>query len=168
MDLIEFLHRRAENPVDDREARSVQTFLAELARLERPFDEHADPVHVTASVLITGHRGVILLKHKKLGIWVQPGGHIDDGETPAEAAVREAVEETGLPVTLLAPEAVQVDVHPGPRGHTHLDLRFLCTAPDDDPRPPKGESQEVYWFSWPQAIAMADDGIRGLLFDRQP
>ncbi|MBA2609903.1 MAG: NUDIX domain-containing protein, partial [Actinobacteria bacterium] len=124
-DLIETLRRRGKNPVDEREARSVDTFLAELARLERPFDEHADPVHVTASALITGIRGVILLKHKKLGIWVQPGGHIDEGETPAEAAVRESIEETGLPVTLLNNQAVQVDVHPGPRGHTHLDIRFL-------------------------------------------
>jgi 8-oxo-dGTP pyrophosphatase MutT (NUDIX family) len=167
-DVINLVRRRGQDPVDEREARSVDIFLIELARLERPFDEHADAVHVTASVLITGARGVILLKHKKLGIWVQPGGHIDDGETPAQAAVREAVEETGLPVTLLEPEAVQVDVHPGPRGHTHLDLRFLCTAPDEDPRPPEGESQDVYWFGWDDAIAMADDGIAGLLKARRP
>jgi len=167
-DVIETLRQRQRSPVDAREARSIDTFLKELARLEHPFDEHADPVHVTGSALITSVRGVILLKHKRLGIWVQPGGHIDEGETPAEAAVREAVEETGLPVTLLEHHAVQVDVHPGPRGHTHLDLRFLCTAPSDDPRPPVDESQDVFWFSWPEAIAMADEGISGLLTALQP
>lgn len=167
-ELITVVKRRGEHPVDEREAQSVVTFLTELERLTDPFNEHADQVHVTASVLITGPRGVILLKHKKLSIWVQPGGHIDPDETPAEAAVREAVEETGLAVTLAEQELAHVDVHPGPRGHTHLDARFICHAPDEDPRPPKGETQECYWFGWDEAIAMADDGIRGLLIARQP
>ena len=167
-DVIAAVKRRGENPVNDREAKSVEVFLSEIERLERPFDEHADPVHITGSALITGPRGVILLKHKKLGIWVQPGGHVDPGETPAEAAVREACEETGLPVTLAEPELAQVDVHPGPRGHTHLDMRYMCHAPDDDPAPPKGETPEVYWFSWDEAIAMADEGIAGLLRARRP
>jgi 8-oxo-dGTP pyrophosphatase MutT (NUDIX family) len=158
---------RAADPVDEREARSAAIFLRELERLEQPCDEHADPVHITGSVLITGPRGVILLKHRKLGIWVQPGGHVDPGETPAEAALREGVEETGLRLTLAEPQCVHVDVHPGPRGHTHLDMRYVCHAADNrDPEPPQGESQEVFWFSWAEAIEMADDGIRGLLLAR--
>ena len=119
-------------------------------------------------MIITGARGVILLKHRKLGIWVQPGGHIDDGETPPEAAVREAVEETGLPVTLVSDELIHVDVHLGPKGHTHLDLRYLCTAPPDDPSPAANESPHTFWFSWAKAIALADDGLRGLLVARRP
>ncbi len=167
-EVLAAVQRRGGHPADEREARSVETFLRELERLERPFDEDADPVHITASALITGPRGVILLKHRKLGIWVQPGGHIDPGESPADAAVREACEETGLAVTLADPELAQVDVHPGPRGHTHLDMRYHCHAPADDPAPPKRESQDVYWFSWPEAIAMADDGIAGLLRSLAP
>lgn len=142
--------------------------LAELAGLERPFDEHADPVHVTGSALVTGPRGVILHKHRRLGIWLQPGGHVDDGESPSQAAVRESVEETGLPVTLVSDEIIHVDVHPGPRGHTHLDLRYLCSAPDVDPAPPAEESQECFWFSWDAAIELADDGLRGLLVALRP
>jgi 8-oxo-dGTP pyrophosphatase MutT (NUDIX family) len=61
-------------------------------------DEHADPVHVTASAVIVGPRGVALHRHKALGTWVAPCGHIDPGETPSDAAVREAAEETGLAV----------------------------------------------------------------------
>ena len=126
-------------PVDERERTSIERFLLEFARLDEPFSEHADATHVTASAIVVGVRGVVLHKHKRLGLWLQPGGHIDPGEAPWQAAVREAQEETGLPVAPLAgptsPALVHVDVHPGPRGHTHLDLRYLLVADDVEPAP---------------------------------
>ena len=152
-------------PVDQREARSLIDFIEHLDRLEQPFSEHADPVHVTGSAIVTGSRGVVLHLHKRLGIWLQPGGHIEAGELPWEGALRETQEETGLSVAhpLTGPELVHVDVHPGPRGHTHLDLRYLLLAGDDDPAPPAGESPDARWFSWDEAIAIADDGLIGAL-----
>lgn len=155
----------ARDPVDDRERASIERFLAEMPRLERPFDEDADPVHVTASAIVVGPRGVLLHLHKILGRWLQPGGHIDPGETPWEAARREAIEETGVVVAHSrdAPELLHVDVHPGAHGHTHLDLRYLFTADDVDPQPPPGESQEVCWFGWAEADDIADEALRGAL-----
>src|SRR5688500_10821251 len=44
---------------------------------------------------------VLLHWHRRLGLWLPPGGHIDPGELPDEAAVRETLEETGLAVELL-------------------------------------------------------------------
>lgn len=167
-DVIAAVAARSKNPVDEREAGAAELFLEEVARLPQPFDEHADPVHITGSALIVGPRGVILHKHRRLGIWIQPGGHIDAGESPVEAAVRESTEETGLDIQLVSDEVIHVDVHLGGRGHTHLDLRYLCTAPDIDPTPPPGESQEVFWFSWDAAVQMAEDGLRGLLRARRP
>lgn len=157
-------------PVDEREAASIQIFLEQFARLEHPFDEEADAVHVTGSAIIIGRRGVVLHLHKRLGIWLQPGGHIDRGETPWQAALREVREETGLVVRHPAqgPLLVHVDVHPGPRGHTHLDLRYLLEADDEEPSPPPGESQEVRWFSWDEAIAVADSGLVGALRALRP
>src|SRR5262245_44907890 len=84
--------------VEEREAESLERFRSELQRLEFPFDEHADPVHVTGSAIVVGARGVVLHLHKRLGIWLQPGGHLHAGEQPWDAALREAREETGLPV----------------------------------------------------------------------
>ena len=149
----------ARQPIDDEERRCIGEFLDHFDRLAHPFDEHADPVHVTGSAIVVGPRGVVLLKHKRLGLWLQPGGHIDPGESPWDAARREAVEETGLAVEFVEspPRLVHVDVHPGGRGHTHLDLRYLVAAGDADPSPPDGESQEIEWLAWPDAIERASD-----------
>jgi 8-oxo-dGTP pyrophosphatase MutT (NUDIX family) len=118
---------------------------------------------VTGSAIVVGPRGVVLLRHKRLGFWLQPGGHIDPGESPWEAALREAAEETGLELAYAdvgsdgVPPLVHVDVHAGGRGHTHLDLRYVLDGGDADPNPPEGESQEVGWFVWPAAIERAGD-----------
>jgi 8-oxo-dGTP pyrophosphatase MutT (NUDIX family)/GNAT superfamily N-acetyltransferase len=160
----------AHRPVDSRERTSIGAFLAAFDTLARPFDEQAAPTHVTASAILTGDAGVVLHLHKRLGIWLQPGGHIDEGEMPWHAARREALEETGLSVTPVDEPSrlLHVDVHPGPRGHTHLDLRFHFAAPSIAPAPPDGESPDVRWFSWAAAIAIADPGLEGVLRAVQP
>jgi 8-oxo-dGTP pyrophosphatase MutT (NUDIX family) len=163
---------RARTPVDERERHSITAFTVAFDELTAPFDEHADPVHVTASAIVVGERGVVLHLHKRLGMWLQPGGHIEAGETPWAAALREASEETGLPVAwpdgAVQPPLVHVDVHAGPRGHTHLDLRYLVHAEPVDPAPGPDESQQVAWFTWDEAIALADAGLRGALVALRP
>ena len=151
--------------VTPRELSSRARFLAELDRLPDPFNREADPVHVTGSAIVVGPRGTVLHWHKRLGGWLQPGGHVDAGETPWEAALREAHEETGLPVRHPDGGArlVHLDVHQaGP--HVHLDVRYLLLGADAEPSPPAGESQQVRWFSFADAIAVADtalvDGLR--------
>ncbi len=101
-----------------------------------------DPTHVTASAIVVGPRGVLLHRHRKLGRWMQPGGHLDPGEEPAEAAVRECREETGLTVTHPwgEPRLVHLDVHAAAAGHVHIDLRYLVGRPDAPPDPEPGES----------------------------
>ncbi len=143
-----------------REISSRQMFLAELDRLTEPFDRDADPVHVTGSAIVLGRRGTVLHLHKRLGIWVQPGGHIDPGEAPWDAAVRETREETGLAVRHPAdgPVLIHLDAHPAGE-HLHLDLRYLLIGEDADPAPPPGESQQVRWFPLAEAVAVADAGL---------
>ncbi len=152
-------------PIDEQERVSLAAFIQQLDRLDRPFAEDGGPIHVTASAVVVGARGVILHKHKRLGIWIQPGGHIDEGERPEDAALREVLEETGLATTHFggSPTIVHVDVHPAPKSHTHLDLRYLLRGPDANPEPPEGESPDVAWFSFEDALSMADVGLSGLL-----
>ncbi|MBW4077254.1 MAG: NUDIX domain-containing protein [Acidobacteria bacterium] len=148
------------SPVDEREASSITATLDRLTWPEDLFDEDANPHHVTASGFVLSSRGVILHRHRRLGIWVQPGGHVDHGESPARAAARECTEETGLPVRHPDPvELFHVDVHPGPKGHTHYDLRYILLAPPVDPVPPPDESPEVYWFSFEDALERCEPAL---------
>jgi 8-oxo-dGTP pyrophosphatase MutT (NUDIX family) len=171
-ELVERVRRMVteREPIDAAEADSIDRLLREFDRLDDPLDQQLDPVHVTGSAIVVGPRGVVLLRHKRLGLWLQPGGHVDPGETPWAAALREAQEETGLKVRFTdvddedRPRLAHVDVHDGGRGHTHLDLRFVLDGGDADPSPPEGESQEIAWFDWPAAIDRAsDDRLKSLL-----
>ena len=152
-------------PVDLRERRSRLRLLQALDRLPGPFARLAGPAHVTGSAIVIGPRGVLLHRHKRMGIWLQPGGHLEPGEAPWQAARREASEETGLTVRHPpgGPRLVHVDVHLAPLRHVHFDLRYVLLAGDGDPRPAPGESQDVRWFTWPEAVAVADDGLAGAL-----
>lgn len=148
------------SPVNEREASSIVATMDRLTWSDDPFDEAANPHHVTASGFVLSSRGVILHRHRRLGIWVQPGGHIDHDESPAQAAARECSEETGLLVRHLEPvELFHVDVHPGPKGHTHYDLRYILLAPPVDPVPPPGESPDVYWFSFDDALTRCEPAL---------
>jgi ADP-ribose pyrophosphatase YjhB (NUDIX family) len=90
------------------------------------------------------HRGkVLLLYHAKLGLWLPPGGHVEVGELPDDAAVREVLEETGVqcrligeygveveyPRQLVRPFGIQVeDIRPGVQ---HVDLVYFAVADEE-------------------------------------
>lgn len=148
------------SPVDEREERSIAATLERLAWPGDPYDQTVSDEHLTASAFVVSPRGVILLCHRLLGIWVQPGGHVDPGESPPAAAQRETLEETGLSTRHVgAGHVFHVDVHPGPRGHTHYDLRYVLVAPAHDPAPLEGESREVYWFDFEAATTRAEPAL---------
>jgi 8-oxo-dGTP pyrophosphatase MutT (NUDIX family) len=137
-------------PIDAREAESLVTFRREVVQLADPCNEHAHTTHVTASGVVVSSQATVL--------------------HPSAGALREAQEETGLHVRHPESGAVffHLDVHPGPRGHTHLDLRYLLLAEHlEAPAPGVEESQEVRWFSWAEAAAIADAGLGGALLRAQ-
>jgi len=152
-------------PGDEREDRARALILEYLGTLEHPFDRDAAPTHVTASAVVVGSRGVLLHRHRRLHRWLQPGGHLEPGERPEDGARRECEEETGLIVEhpVGGPVLVHVDVHGSADDHLHLDARYLLIGPDADPSPPPNESQDVAWFTWDQANAVADEALVGAL-----
>ena len=92
--------------------------------------------HLTGSALVVDSVGArtLLMLHRKLGRWFQPGGHADGDANLAHVALREATEETGLADLRVAVPAIDLDIHrvdpPGEPPHLHLDVRFLVIAPD--------------------------------------
>lgn len=156
-------HLDAHRPATPREAASLRQMRALVRWLPRPFDEDADPTHVTASAIVVDGAGrVVLHRHRRLGLWLQPGGHVDPDEEPERGALREVAEETGLRCTLHdgSPVPLHVDVHEGGRGHLHLDVRYLLFAPPEAAlRPSPGESEAVEWMSYDEAAARGDTSL---------
>ena len=94
--------------------------------------------HITTSAFIIDEsaKTLLLLKHKSLQRWLQPGGHVDVGDTSLSgSALREACEETGFDpthLTLVSPHIFDIDSHSIPENvrkqepqHIHHDIRFL-------------------------------------------
>ncbi|HVQ28783.1 MAG TPA: NUDIX hydrolase [Vicinamibacteria bacterium] len=174
MDLAEQL--RAHLPEDDEEDVDLKTIRVFVAQHAAPFDRRIVEGHLTASAVVLSAEGdrVLLLHHRKLDRWLQPGGHGDPGETSGETvALREALEETGIGGLALhptAPRPLDVDVHDIPArkdepAHQHLDLRYLVIAPAGAaPRRSVEETNDVRWFRWDELAALdLDHGLTRLL-----
>jgi 8-oxo-dGTP pyrophosphatase MutT (NUDIX family) len=156
-DLVDALRRH--EPADAAEARDRERFLEFVARHRDPFDRRIAEGHLTGSALVTSADGqhVLLVRHRKLQRWLQPGGHAEPGERSGEeVALREAREETGLvglELHPMAPRPLDLDIHRFPaRGtepeHDHLDLRYLVVAAATQIVRHEGETDDVRWFGW--------------------
>lgn len=112
------------------------------------------PGHVTASALVLDHGGgrALLTLHRRLGRWVQLGGHCDDEDADiVAAALREATEESGVDGLRMEPELAAVHVHPVVCSlgvpTRHLDLQFVAHAPAGARIAISDESEDLRW--WP-------------------
>ncbi|MFI8825796.1 NUDIX hydrolase [Streptomyces sp. NPDC053431] len=125
--------------------------------------------HLTSSALVIDpSRGRVLLTlHKKLGMWLQMGGHCEAGDaTLEEAALREAREESGIEtgLTLLPGGPVRLDRHPIPAPcHWHLDVQYAALAPADAVAEISDESLDLRWFAYDEVAGVADTSVVRLL-----
>lgn len=107
--------------------------------------------HLTGSALVVdaASERTLLMLHRKLGRWFQPGGHADGDANLAAVARREAQEETGIAGLRVVVPAVDVDVHrvepPGEAPHLHLDTRFVVVAPPGAAEHANEESLALRW-----------------------
>ena len=136
---------------DAQQERLRVEFLACLDASPLSVRREGRPSHLTASgvVLDASRTSVLLVLHKKVGLWLQPGGHLEDGDTSlAQAALRESVEETGVAdLRLVSDRPVHLDRHAAPCGaEHHLDVRFLVEARDGALPAVSEESLDVRWF----------------------
>lgn len=153
-------------PWNEEEARHRDLILKFTKTHDRPFDRAHIEGHLTASAVIVDfeENRVILGYHRKLGRWLQLGGHGEPGETnPESVAMREATEESGIQALRMhptAPRPFDLDVHlipehQGVPAHNHLDIRYVLMAPPGaDPQHLADEHHSVRWFSWKEALAL--------------
>jgi 8-oxo-dGTP pyrophosphatase MutT (NUDIX family) len=149
------LLRRFDPGPDARATQSLARTLALLGGSPDPFSRRSfNPGHLTASgiVLSADARAILLIFHRRLERWLQPGGHVEPGDADLPAAAeREVVEETGLALDATLPRVlVGVDVHaipprePDEPPHLHHDVVFRFRAlPGARPAPEQG--REVVW-----------------------
>jgi len=142
------------------------------------FERSCRDGHLTGSawVLSPDHARVLLVHHRKLGRWLQPGGHADGEVALLRVAQREAREESGLAnLTVVAAGLgslpLDLDVHAIPArddeaAHTHYDVRYLLVARGDEPLLPSPESHAVRWVPRDRLTDMdVDDSV--LRLDRK-
>lgn len=157
-------------PRDPHQARERERILAFT-------DAHADALHrtclaghLTASALLldaAGERG-LLTHHRKLGRWLQLGGHVDGEGNLALAALRELEEESGLSDLEIDVSPIDLDVHAIPaRGtepeHLHLDVRFVARAAPGAREVASDESLALRWFTAAELLELpTDDSVRRL------
>lgn len=145
-------------PSDEQDALRQQ-YLDHLA-------SHADAMwkpcadgHLTASALVVDpvRERVLLTLHRKLEMWLQTGGHCEpEDATLADAALREATEESGIAgLRLLSGGPVRLDRHSTPCA-VHLDVQYAALAPEDATESVSEESLEVRWYGYGDDVGMAE------------
>ncbi|MFI2346917.1 NUDIX hydrolase [Streptomyces sp. NPDC019443] len=145
-----------------------QLYLDHLAAHPDGMWKACETGHVTASALVVEpeHGRVLLTLHKKLGMWLQMGGHCEPGDaTLAEAAMREATEESGIRgLTLLPGGPVRLDRHAIPAPcHWHLDVQYAAMAPAGAVEEISEESLDLRWFAYDEVADVADESVVRLL-----
>lgn len=133
------------------------------------FERSCFPGHITASAWLLSSDGkrFLLTHHRKLGRWLQLGGHADGDPDVAAVALREAREESGIAELQFAtpgdaPTPIDLDVHRIPASgndpaHQHHDVRFVLVAAPGQTIFASDESMSLEWFEMDALEAIADD-----------
>ncbi|WP_327068075.1 NUDIX domain-containing protein [Kitasatospora sp. NBC_01250] len=126
---------------------AIPPFLAELRALVG-----TRPLWLTAvcTVVLDDQDRVLLGRRSDTGAWALVGGIVDPGEQPADAAVRECYEETGVhavPELLTSVTVSPLITYPNGDQTQYLEVTFRCRAVGGEARVNDEESLEVAWFA---------------------
>lgn len=148
--LLNLLQRH--NPSDNHELAMTAELRAFVEAHEDCFERSQLSGHVTASAWVVNpeRTHVLLIHHKKLNKWLQPGGHCDGDSDTLAVAMKEVQEETGVGQLTAEAAIFDVDIHPIPENkgvpaHFHYDVRYLLIADSKAAIVGNSESNAVQW-----------------------
>jgi 8-oxo-dGTP pyrophosphatase MutT (NUDIX family) len=158
---------QAYRPSTSTEAEHLASILELLSTKRSAFDRlEYEPGHITASAFVVhpSEPAAALMKHRKIGRWLQPGGHVEPDDTDIESAARREVEEEVGISELSSFGVTDVDVHVFPERadqpeHLHLDVRIGFVAGSDELFD-SGESDGVRWARFSEMRAMEESLAR--------
>jgi len=145
---------------------NTHEMVCSILNYENPFKRSNKLGHITASGLVIHNDKVLLIFHPFIKRWFQPGGHIDDGESPIDAAIREVYEETGF---VCVPdskdlEPIDIDIHEIPANpkkgedtHLHIDLLYCLRISSQE------QSIEDISYAWIAFDQIESDRIKRAL-----
>lgn len=121
--------------------------------------------HFTATgIVFNSRKEILMINHKKLNVWLPPGGHIEENELPEDAVLREIQEETGVKAKIVSikkeldlcdkhcreletPFIVLLEDIERDGTHNHIDMIYICEAINEDIVPDQTEVQGIGWFT---------------------
>ncbi len=158
------------SPPDSAQAALREAYLGFLAARPDATQRSCAAGHLTASaVVMPADRSTTLLTlHPRVGRWLQLGGHCEPGDiSMAQAALREAVEESGITDLRVVSDPIHLDVHPITCSlgvpTRHFDVQFLVIAPPGAQPVISDESLDLRFFPIDDLPPDTDDGLRRAL-----
>jgi 8-oxo-dGTP pyrophosphatase MutT (NUDIX family) len=140
------------NGIHESEKLIKKRFIEFVQKNEDCFERHLLVGHITASAFIFDieNNKILLLHHKKLNKWLQPGGHCDGDKDTLSVAIKEVFEETGLMIKNQAQPIFDLDIHMIPENkgipeHEHFDVRYLLLADSKIPLIQNHETNQLKW-----------------------
>jgi len=121
--------------------------------------------HFTGSAWIVDYerKNVLLAHHAKADEWFQLGGHLETNETVYEAALREAIEESGLTtIKVLSDKIYGIDVQnvsqrKNEKSHIDFDIFFIFEADKNEELKITNESKDLRWVSVDEVHKITND-----------
>ena len=157
---------RSVQPFDSREAADqadILDWVTSGEQLFRTVPPDTPPKHLVVYFVPVdaAQRCLLLGDHRKSGLWLPPGGHVEDGEDPRAAVVRESREELGIAAEFADDKPFFLTVTPtnGPNSHLDVDLWFVLRVTRSEAQlvPDQREFKSVRWFDlnqqggWPES-----------------
>jgi 8-oxo-dGTP pyrophosphatase MutT (NUDIX family) len=138
----------------DNETQTKSRFITFIKENKDCFERTLNIGHITASAFVVDkiNKKILLIHHKKLNRWLQPGGHCDGNNDVLAVARKEVFEETGIYIKIKKTDVFfDLDIHTIPKHktikeHDHFDVRFLFAANSNLNLKSNEESNELKWI----------------------